>query len=147
MSTLTTCLCHGLTHPQRWASGGGVWDASGATDFKDICWGKSRGRVQGVHTPLPLWWPAAFQYSYTKSAVLSFDCIPSSSHYVIALSKAFFFEFAFLNLFTSPVSSHIKATAAYGLKTSRPAQLTFLCELEDFFEFHPCIEQAVYLHR
>ena len=39
---------------------------------KTLCWGKSTGRVQGVHTPLPLRGFAGFQYSYTKSAV-SFD--------------------------------------------------------------------------
>ena len=54
VSTLTKCPCHGLTHPQRWAWGRGVWDASGAMDFKDIMLGQCYGEGTGsAHPPPP----------------------------------------------------------------------------------------------
>ena len=58
----------------------------------------SRGRVQGVHTPPP---PTCDDLLLSnKSGILQnmhmcMICIFSSSHYVIACSKAFFFVFAF----------------------------------------------------
>ena len=114
----------------------------------------SRGRVQGVHTPPPTCDDLLLS---NKSGILQnmhmcMICIFSSSHYVIACSKAFFFVFAFKiclhhQSVTPLLSLHpllrklldpplVKTIEITRLMIRMMSQFVFLCLLHVKLKFH-----------
>ena len=114
----------------------------------------SRGRVQGVHTPPPTCDDLLLS---NKSGILQnmhmcMICIFSSSHYVIACSKAFFFVFAFKiclrhQSLTPLLSLHpllrklldpplVKTIEITRLMIRMMSQFVFLCLLHLKLKFH-----------